>query len=144
MLAFTAGVAVVSVFLFGLVPGGARRALTSCHRSRRVQVAWFRDRILDRGIITVQVALALVLVRRGRLFVASLRNLRTSILASRRPHLVSAWLDTRGTPYEAGGIIPLQAEIIARVERIRACVMSAMGAMLACSADGRASTEKSK
>ena len=119
ILGFTVLIAVTCSLLFGVIP--ALRAV-------RVDLVkplkdggrgtHGRTGMLDHGIVAVQVALALLLVSAGGLLVQTLRNLRESDpgFAARGRLLVP--METRGTPHEASGLVPLQADLLAAVRAV--------------------------
>lgn len=129
ILGFTGATSLVAVLLFGTVP--AWRATTTDLISPLKEGSRGSVRspvgVLERAIVIVQVALTLVLVSASGLFVATLRNLKNVDAGFATTNLISAWLDTRGTPLAAGGVGPLQEDLLARVQTIpgvRAVAMS--------------------
>jgi len=117
ILAFTATTTLRCTLLFGVFPAlrATRHDIVSplkeggrgTGRSRRFGV--------DRGIVIAQVALALVLVCAATLFVATLRNLKQFDGGYGSTRILLARIETRGTPYEQGGIMPFYEEILNRV-----------------------------
>lgn len=101
ILGFTLGVSVLCAFLFGVLP--AFRA-TRVDLVTPLKEGGRRGRagrgLLDRGVVAVQVALALLLVTSAALLVGTLRNLRETELGFDSSHLLLATAETRGTPYE--------------------------------------------
>lgn len=73
VVVFTAAVSVASCLMFGLLP--AARALTSIRATSRGEVGGRRQRLTDRALVTLQTAVALVLVVCAGLFVRSLQQL---------------------------------------------------------------------
>jgi predicted permease len=116
ILAFTATTTLGCTLLFGVFPAlrATRHDIVSplkeggrgTGRSRRFGV--------DRGIVIAQVALALVLVCAATLFVATLRNLKQFDGGYGSTRVLLAQIETRGTPYEKGGITPFYEEILNR------------------------------
>jgi predicted permease len=116
ILAFTATTTFACTLLFGVFPAlrAARHDIVSplkeggrgTGRSRRFGV--------DRGIVIAQVALALVLVCAATLFVATLRNLKQFDGGYGSTRILLARIETRGTAYEKGGIMPFYEEILNR------------------------------
>jgi len=117
LLAFTAVVSIVCVTIFGLVPAvrGTRANLTaSLKTGGRGSVGGGR-RLLDRGIVVAQLSLALLLVSAASLLVATLRNVASVDGGFSRSGVTFVSIETRGTPYERGGIVPLHDEMLRRV-----------------------------
>ncbi len=131
MLGFTAVVAVVAVLLFGGIPAwrATRTDLIAPlkeagHSSAVRHAGW-----LDRGVVVVQVVIALVLVNAAGLFVATLRNLRSINGGFSMEHVVSAEFDARGTPYEAAGLGLYTDQLVARavlIPGVRSAALSLM------------------
>jgi predicted permease len=116
-LAFTAVTSVVCVTVFGLVPAlrATRANLTSSLRAGgRGNVGGGR-RLLDRAIVVSQLSLALLLVSAASLLVATLRNVASADGGFSTSGVTFLSIETRGTPYEKGGIVPLHDEMLRRV-----------------------------
>ncbi len=75
IVAFTALVSLASCLVFGLLP--AARTTVSSRSTSRGDVGGRRRRLLDRGLVMAQTAVALVLVVCAGVFLHSLRNLWT-------------------------------------------------------------------
>lgn len=120
VLGFTAMVAVVSVLLFGAVPAW-RAARTNSGVSLKdggYASGARRSGLLDRSAVVAQVALALVLINGAGLFVATLRNLRDVNAGFAMDRRVSIELDSRGTPYEHGGLGEVAERLLTRTAQI--------------------------
>ena len=127
LLLFTAGVAVISVVAFGVGP--ALRA------TRDDPATLLRDRsesrnrsgaITDRLLVVVQVAIALVLICGAGLLVTTLRNLRAVDPGFNSTHVAAMGIETRGTAYEAAGIVPIHRDILDRARSVEGIVSAAM------------------
>jgi predicted permease len=75
ILAFIASVSVASCLVFGLLP--ALRTIRSLRVTPKADVGGRRRRLLDRGLVTTQTAVALVLIVCAGLFLRSLQQLWT-------------------------------------------------------------------
>jgi predicted permease len=130
ILAFTVAVSVVCVLAFGLGPAmHATRTDLASSLKERVAVRGGRRRLgaaVDRLLVVGQVALALVLVSGAGLLVATLRNLRRVDPGFASEHLVMAAIETRGTSYERGGIVPIHGEILDRVRGVPGVLAAGM------------------
>jgi predicted permease len=120
VLGFTAAVAVASVLLFGGIPAwrATRTNLIAPLREGGHSAAGRRSGVLDRSIVVIQVAIALVLVNGAGLFVATLRNLRAVNAGFASERTVSLELDTRGTSYQRADFNPIADRILARAAQI--------------------------
>jgi predicted permease len=132
ILAFTAATTLGCTLLFGVFPAlrATRHDIVSplkeggrgSGRSRRFGA--------DRGIVVAQVALALVLVSAATLFVATLRNLKQFDGGYGSTRILLTRIETRGTPYEKGGIMPFYEEILGRVRGIPGVTRAAMSSVV--------------
>lgn len=120
VLGFTGAVAIASVVLFGALPvwRATRTTLIGpLNEGGRLSTgrgsAWF-----DRSLVVVQVALALVLLNGAGLLVATLRSLRNVRGEFSTERLVSLELDSRGTPYDRGGLVAYADRLVTRAARI--------------------------
>ena len=120
VLGFTAAVAAASVLLFGAVPAwrASRTNLIGPLNDGGRSFTGRRAGWLDRSIVVVQVALALVLVNGAGLLVATLRSLRNVDAGFSMDHQLSIELDSRGTPYESGGLAQFADGLMARAARL--------------------------
>lgn len=117
LLGFTGAVSVACVTLFGLVPAvrATRASLTaSLKTGGRGSVATGR-RLLDRSVVVAQLSLALLLVSAASLLVSTLRNVARTDGGFSTSGVTLVSIETRGTPYERGGIVPLYDEMLRRV-----------------------------
>ena len=117
LLVFTAVVSVACVTIFGLVPAirGTRANLTASLKTGGRGSVGGRRRLLDRAIVVAQLSLALLLVSAASLLVATLRNVASVDGGFSASGVTFISIETRGTPYEKGGIVPLQDEMLRRV-----------------------------
>jgi predicted permease len=118
-LGFTAAVSIVAVIIFGLLPalrgtdmdfitrlkGGAPDAAGMNHR-------W------SSGLIVVQVALLLVLVLGGGLFLRTLHNLNSIDLGFDRSNVLLAFVDPFGTTHSQETMMALTAQMLEKVEAL--------------------------
>ena len=120
VLGFTAAVAVGAVLLFGAFPAwrATRTNLIAPLNQGGRPAAGRRAGWLDRSLVVVQVALALVLVNGAGLFVVTLRNLRNVNGGFATEGTLSAELDSRGTAYENVGLGTLAEPLLTRAARI--------------------------
>ena len=127
VIAFTAVVAVVSVLAFGIGPAlrATRRDTTTALRNRGGD-RHRESRLVDRLLVVMQVAVTLVLVCGSGLLVATLKNLRAIDPGFVPTHLAAIEIETRGTAYETGGIVPLHRDILDRARAIPGVVDAAM------------------
>ena len=99
IFAFTAVVALASGLVFGVIPsiratrGGLGLALRDNQSAGRGARAW------DRGLVAVQVGLALLLLSSAGLLTATLRHLTDSVGGSHPETLLVVQIDVRGTPH---------------------------------------------
>lgn len=127
IITFTALVAFASVLVFGVGPalratrGNAAMALRDRVGERRRE-----SRLVDRLLVVLQVAVTLVLVCGAGLLVATLRNLRAIDPGFVPTHLVAIEVETRGTAFEAAGIVPLHREVLERARAIPGVLDAAM------------------
>ena len=99
IFAFTAAVAVACAIVFGIVPSIRATGRDMIAGLRETHGAVRRTRSLDRGIVAIQVGLAVLLVSSAGLLVATLKHLSSSIGGSNPETLLAVQLDARGTPH---------------------------------------------
>jgi predicted permease len=110
---FTTAVAVACAIIFGVVPALRSTRGDLAARLRDGQRAGRRTRGLDRGIVAVQVGLALLLLSSAGLLVATLQRLTASVGGSNPETLLVIQLDVRGTSHTAAELhtaVPALAE----------------------------------
>ncbi len=143
LLQFTGAVSVACVLIFGVIPAvrAARTDLFARLRTHAYTRTGARPGGLGQLLVATQVALALVLVSCAGLLGATLRNLRnldvgfdTSLIT------VLATVDTRQTPMESTGIIPLHQELLGRLRALPGVQTAGMSA-LTPSYGGRTTTQ---
>jgi putative ABC transport system permease protein len=127
LLLFTAAVAVTSVLAFGVGPAlRATRDDPATVLRDRSESRSRRGAITDRLLVVFQVAIALVLVCGAGLLVTTLRNLRAVDPGFMSTHVAALAIETRGTAYEAAGIVPLHRDILDRARGVQGIVSAAM------------------
>jgi predicted permease len=118
LLGFTAVVTLGSTLIFALLPAfRATRAdvMTPLRdAAKRGGSAWS----LDRGLVVLQVSMALVLLSAATLFVATLRNLQNLDGGYRTTKVLLAYVDTRGSQYERTGISTIYMHIVTRLSAL--------------------------
>ena len=118
VLAFTAIVSVLSGAAFGVVP--ALRVMrtdliTPLKQGGRRSVDGRRG-LLDRGLVALQMSLALLLVSGATLLVQTLRNLEEADLQFDPENVLAVTVETRHTSYERQGMtVHIAEDILARV-----------------------------
>jgi len=132
VIAFTTIVSVVSGIVFGVVPAVRvmRDDLIAPLKQGGRRSARTRGR-LDRALVTLQVALALLLVSGASLLVQTLRNLQAVDLGFDADQRVAISIETRRTPYARDGMTRQMAdEILRRVRAIPGIRAAALGMMV--------------
>jgi predicted permease len=99
ILAFTTAVALACGLIFGVVPAIRATRGDVVAGLRDHQSAGRRVRALDKGVVAIQVGLALLLLSSAGLLSATLRNLTESVGGSHPETLFVVQLDARGTPH---------------------------------------------
>jgi putative ABC transport system permease protein len=142
LLVFTLGISALCVLVFGMVPAlrATRTDLVTPLKEGGDARAGVRTGLLDRSLVVAQVALALMLVSSAGLLGATLRNLRRVNGGFAATHVLFAWVDTRGTPREREGAVPLHEALLARVQHIGGIRAAAMS-MIAPAVGGRMTSE---
>jgi predicted permease len=132
ILAFTAATTLGCTLLFGVFPAlrATRNDIVSALKEGGRHTRRSRRFGADRGIVMAQVALALVLVCTAALLAATLRNLKQFDGGYDSTRILLAWIDTRGTPYEQGGIMPLYPGILERVRATPGVSRAAMSSIV--------------
>lgn len=117
LLGFTAAVSVACVTLFGLVPAvrATRASLTASLKTGGRGSVGTGRRLLDRSVVVAQLSLALLLVSAASLLVSTLRNIARTDGGFSTSGVTLVSIETRGTPYERGGIVSLYEEMLRRV-----------------------------
>jgi putative ABC transport system permease protein len=119
LLAFTAAVTVGSTLLFGVLPAlrATRTDVMTPLRdaAKRGGSGWS----LDRGLVVLQMSLALVLLCAATLFVATLRNLQQEFDGGyRSTKVLLAYVDTRGSAHERTGISSVYQDVLDRLSKL--------------------------
>jgi putative ABC transport system permease protein len=118
LLAFTAVVSGLCVVLFGAVPALRATRVAPMATLKAGGRAVGSDSRLGRGIVMLQMALALLLVSASALLVATLRNLASVDGGFATSNVAAVAIETRGTPYQRTGIVPLHDELLRRVRAV--------------------------
>ena len=132
VIVFTTIVSVVSGVAFGVIPAVRlmRGDLIAPLKQGARRSARVRGR-LDRALVALQVALALLLVAGASLLVQTLRNLQAVDLGFEADQRVAMSIETRRTPYASTGMTrQLADEILARVRAIPGVHSAALGTMV--------------
>ena len=127
IVAFTVAVGLGATILTGLVPAlrSTRRDVNEALKASSRTSARSTG-LLGRGLVAVQVALALLLVSCASLLVATLRNLTAQDLGVNVPHLAAMDVETRGTTLQPIGIIPYTDAILAGARRTSGVVSAGL------------------
>ncbi len=117
VLAFTAGTALASALLFGLLPAWrmTKIEIDGALRSGRGETAPVRVRRLGRVLVASQVALSVILLVGAGLFLQTLRNLSTLDLGFDPDRLVQVLIDTRAAGYGRGKVSEVSRLLLERV-----------------------------
>ncbi len=120
IVAFVALIAAGSLFVFGVAPAFAasRADLASSMKSGAPATAGRSSGGAIRWLVAVQVALALTLVSTASLLVATLTNLASRDVGIRTSGMIGMGVETRGTSYEAQGVVPLWPDILRAVQGV--------------------------
>jgi predicted permease len=130
LLGFTGAVTLACTIFFGVVPAlRATRADVMTPLKEAAKLGGSRWS-LDRGLVVVQVSLALVLLSAATLFVATLRNLQALNGGYHTTHVLVAYVDTRATSLERSGIGSVYQDILARLSTLPGVKQVAAGTML--------------
>jgi predicted permease len=115
MLAFTAGVCLVTGLMFGLAPAfrGSKVVLAPALGRRGADSGSFAGRFgLGKGLVIFQVALSLLLLVASGLFFRTLRNLKTQDIGLDRQHVLLVW----AAPMQTGRSGPAVAALYQKVQ----------------------------
>jgi len=128
VLIFTGATCGLSALMFAVVPAvrATRPDLVSSLKSGGKASTGAGPSRLDRGIVVAQTAMTLVLVTGAALLVATVRNLERVEGGYARSNVIVATVDTRGSVYERGGVLPIYADILRRVSAVPGVVQAGM------------------
>jgi predicted permease len=118
ILMFTLGVAVLCALFFGVLPAVRATRFDLNSQLRDVRRSLARVGRLDRGIVAVQVAGALVLATGAGLMGATFRNLAGNLSSMDPDRAMIVQLDTRGTTLDSTPLRPLYDNLSARFRRV--------------------------
>jgi predicted permease len=137
VLLFTAGAALVTGVLFGLVP--ALRAMATPPASV-LQAAGRASQsrlgcLFGKSLVVAQVALSVVLLSAAGLFISHLWDLRNH-LGFRRDHLLLVTLDPTGSGYSPRGLSGAYQELLGRLEALPGVRLATLSGKTPISAAG--------
>ena len=147
LLLFAAGIAVLTGVLFGLAPVLSAFRCTpadALRQSGRVSETRFH-RLFGKSLVTAQVALSLLLLSAGGVFLAHLADLKGADLGFRRDHVLLVTLDPSRSQYRGERLSVAYREMLERMHAIpgvRSATISAptplhgAGASGFCTAEG--------
>jgi predicted permease len=120
LLAYTAGLSLVTGILFGLAPAFriARVEPGTALKSAGPPAVSGRRLTLGKTLVIVQVALALLLVTAAGLLARTLRNLLQSDLGFERDHVLTVRIDPRSAGFEGSQLPALYSQIVERVRSL--------------------------
>ncbi len=120
MVWFTAGIALATGLLFGLVPalGAIRSTPVAALRQTGGTGETRSKRLFGRSLVVVQIALSVLLLSTGSQFIAHLWNLEHTYLGFRRDHVLLVTLDPSNSGYSQPRLSSGYQEILARLQRI--------------------------
>ena len=119
-LGFTAAVSIIAAIVFGLLPAlrGTDMDFITQLKGGTPGSASIRGHQWSSGLIVAQVALLLVLVLGGGLFLRTLHNLNSIDLGFDRSNVLLAFVDPFGTTHSQETMMTLTAQLIERVETL--------------------------
>jgi predicted permease len=120
VLLFTAGVALSTGLLFGLIPAWSAFAsapVSSLREVGRASETKLR-RFFGRSLVVAQVALSVLLLSATGLFIGHLLNLEHTELGFRRDHVLLATLDPARSGYNGEQLSQAYQELLGRLEAI--------------------------
>ena len=119
ILLFTAGIAILTGLLFGLLPAWYAFRLAPASTLRRAGKGDTRFwRPFGKALVTAQVALSIFLVTAAAAFLSHLTRLRNFDLGFRRDHVLLVTLDPERSGYKSDQLAMLYRELLARMETI--------------------------
>ncbi|HWF48638.1 MAG TPA: ABC transporter permease, partial [Bryobacteraceae bacterium] len=120
VLFFTAGIAIATGLLFGLAP--ALNAVRSTPESALRQTGGTGEtrskRFFGKSLVAAQVALSVLLLSIGGLFIAHLWNLEHTYLGFRRDHVLLVTLDPSNSGYSGPRLLSGYQELLGRLKQI--------------------------
>ena len=119
-LGFTAAVSIVAAILFGLLPAlrGTDMDLLTRLKGGTAGPGHSRNHQWSSRLIVAQVALLLILVLGGGLFVRTLHNLNSIDLGFDRSNVLLAFVDPFGTTHSPETMMALTAQLLERVQSL--------------------------
>jgi predicted permease len=146
VLFFTAGIAIATGLLFGLAPGlnAIRSAPISALRQTGGAGETRSKRFFGKSLVVAQVALSVLLLSIGGLFIAHLWNLEHSYLGFRRDHVLLVTLDPSNSGYSGPRLLSGYQELLARLKQtpgVRSVSLCAPTPLSGAGASGFANVE---
>jgi len=143
ILAFTAIVSIAAALVFGLIPASrvVRADLAATMQAVGRRSSRRSSGVLDRGLVALQIALALLLVSGASLLTQTLRNLRETELGFTPERRLVFGVDTRRTAYERQGMTVQMADEMLRAVRALPGVRAAGFASYVPILGGRSATD---
>ncbi len=142
LLLFTAGIALLTGFLFGIAPAwhAFRFAPASdLRQSGKGGDAWFWS-LFSKGLVTMQVALSIFLVAAAAIFLNHLSRLRNFDLGFRSDHVLLVTLDSTHSGYKPEHLAALYQALLPRLAAIpgvRSASISGCTPLEGCGTPGR-------
>ena len=118
ILLFTVAVAGACVLLFGAFPAIQATRLDLTAQLHGTATSSLARKRLNRSVVALQVALALVLASASGLLVVTLRNLKSGLASLDPARLLVVELDIRGTPHANAHMEPLYDQLMPQFRRI--------------------------
>ncbi|MFN7937234.1 MAG: ABC transporter permease [Bryobacteraceae bacterium] len=129
VLAFAAGVAVLSGLLFGLAPAVSLLRGTPAsplrQSGRAVETPW--QRWFGKGLVSAQVALSFLLLSAGGLFVGHVWHLKSADLGFQRDHVLLVSVDSSRSGLRGEPLARMYRELLERVQRMPGVRSAAVG-----------------
>jgi predicted permease len=121
ILAFTAGLCLLTGFLFGLAPAiRVSHVSFAAALNRRGAGSWGSGQGfgLGKALVVSQVALSLFLMIGAGLFIQSLRNMKSQDLGLAREHLLLVWASPRQSGRVGPSLVPLYHTVQQRISEL--------------------------
>lgn len=120
LLLFTVGIVIATGLLFGLVPAlnAVRSTPMSALRQTGSTGQTRSKRLFGKSLVVVQVALSVLLLSAGGIFIAHLWKLKHAFLGFRRDHVLLVTVDPSSSGYSEPRLSSGYQEVIARLQHI--------------------------
>jgi predicted permease len=138
VLAFTAGVALLTAVLFGMIPAAkaTRVDLNEALKAGARNISGGAGSSMPRLLVILQVAISLVLVVGTGLLVRGLQNVLSVHLGFEREHVLSVTIDSRvagyAHPAQLHGLIDRLLDRIGSMPGVRSAAVATCGIMTGC------------